>query len=65
MRFKEWLETFCVYDPKVKVKKGCGFNWWGDVGAPFGVEIGGEVETANSDPDGTGRKHGRAKKCRE
>jgi len=34
-------------------KKGSGFNWWGTPGNAGGTEIGGEVETMKSDPDGT------------
>lgn len=42
--YKQWLyEQSAVYDPKVKVKDGCGFNWLGAVGDPMGVSISGEV----------------------
>lgn len=50
--FKQIMETDAVYDG-TKPKTGCGFNWWGAVGKAGGTEIGGEVETANEDPDGT------------
>ena len=63
--YKSWKETYAVFDPKMaKPKKGAGFNWWGTPGNSGGTEIGGEVETANSDPDGTkGSKNGRKKRA--
>lgn len=39
---KRLRETGAVYDPNVKVKDGCGFNWWGAVGKPGGVSITGD-----------------------
>ena len=50
-----------IYDPKVKVKDGGGFNWWGAVGDPLGVSISGKADTAKSDPTG---KEGRLGKSR-
>lgn len=64
LSYKNWKETYAVFDPKkAKPSKGSGFNWWGTPGNSGGTEIGGEVETAKSDPDGTkGLKHGRKKR---
>lgn len=45
--FVDWLREQggdVVYDPKVKIKDGCGFNFWGAVGHPLGVSISGEVK---------------------
>jgi hypothetical protein len=58
--WKKKQETYAIYDPKVKVKDGCGFNWWGAVGKTGGVSITGEPDTAKSDPAGKG-KRGRTK----
>lgn len=42
MNFKKWLiETDAIYDG-TKPKDGCGFNWWGAVGKPGGVQISGK-----------------------
>ncbi len=58
---KEMTGTSAVYDKKFrKPKAGTGFNWWGAPGNIGGTSISGDVETANSDPDGTkGIKHAR------
>jgi hypothetical protein len=51
---KESVGTSVVYDKKKrKPADGSGFNWWGEPGNLGGTSIAGEVETANSDPDGT------------
>lgn len=64
--FLQWMlnsksitETEVVYDPKIKPKKNCGWNYWGKPGLPGGTEIGGEVETTKKDPDGDGTKQRR------
>jgi hypothetical protein len=62
--YDQWLAEQgggAVYDPKVKVKDGGGFNWWGAVGDPLGVSISGKADTAKSDPTG---KEGRLGKSR-
>jgi hypothetical protein len=48
-------EMSVVYDPKVKVKIGCGFNWEGAPGSLSGTNISGDANTAKSDP--TGKKN--------
>ena len=50
-----------VYDPKVPVRDGGGFNWWGAVGHPLGISIKGDADTSKKDPIGKG-KHGRKRK---
>jgi len=61
-RYDKWLlERSAVYDPNVKVKDGCGFNWWGAAGNPLGVSISGKADTSKSDP--TGREN-RARRSR-
>jgi hypothetical protein len=61
LSIKEMTGTSAVYDKKFrKPKAGTGFNWWGAPGNIGGTSIAGEVETTNSDPDGTkGIKHAR------
>jgi hypothetical protein len=49
-------ETEVVYNPKIKPKKNCGWNYWGKPGLPGGTEIGGEVDTVEEDPDGSGSR---------
>jgi hypothetical protein len=63
-RFMSWKEyTSVVYDPKVKVKDGCGFNVWGaaPTSHPLGVSIAGDANTSKKDPTGKG-SHGRKRK---
>ncbi|MHA2433495.1 MAG: hypothetical protein ACXADO_09735, partial [Candidatus Thorarchaeota archaeon] len=63
-RFMSWKEyTSVVYDPKVKVKDGCGFNVWGaaPTSHPLGVSIAGDANTSKTDPIGKG-SHGRKRK---
>lgn len=54
--YGDWLREQCggdaVYDPKVKVRDGGGFNWWGAAGHPLGVSISGKADTAKTDPTG-------------
>lgn len=51
--YAQWLsENEAVYDPKVKIKDGCGFNWWGAAGNPLGVSISGKADSSKSDPTG-------------
>jgi hypothetical protein len=61
--YMQWLkETEVVYDPRVKPKDGCGFNYWGAPGKLGGVSITGEPDTAKTDP--TGKKGSNARKRR-
>ena len=66
--YKQWLSemagTGAIYDPKVKLKDGCGFNWWGAAGAPGGVSISGDADTSKVDPTGKG-SHGKSKPRRK
>jgi hypothetical protein len=57
--YRQWLSetgTGAVYDPKVPVRNGGGFNWWGAAGNPLGVCISGEADTAKTDPTGKGKR---------
>lgn len=54
--YAQWLsENEAIYDPKVKIKDGCGFNWWGAAGDPLGVSISGKANSSKSDPTGKGK----------
>ena len=60
--YQQWLvETDAVYDPKVKIKDGCGFNWWGAAGNPLGVSIAGGAATSKSDPTGKASRNGKSR----
>lgn len=61
--FNQWLheQGGAVYDPNVKIKDGCGFNWWGAAGNPTGVSISGNADTAKSDPTGKGKLNGKSR----
>lgn len=57
--WKKLRETEMVFDPKVKVKDGCGFNYEGAPGT-VAVSASGEADTAKTDPTGQkGIKRGR------
>jgi len=54
--YAQWLiENEAIHDPKVKIKDGCGFNWWGAAGDPLGVSISGKADSSKSDPTGKGK----------
>ena len=59
--YAQWLsENEAIHDPKVKIKDGCGFNWWGAAGDPLGVSISGKADTSKSDPTGK-NKNGKSR----
>jgi len=62
--FDQWKETSVVYDPKVPVEDGCGFNVWGaaPTSDPLGISIKGDADTSKSDPTGKGKNVRRRKK---
>lgn len=62
--YEQWLksykETEVAFDPRVKPRDGCGFNYWGAPGKVGGTSITGEPDTAKSDPTGKkGKKYAR------
>lgn len=59
--YAQWLsENEAIHDPKVKIKDGCGFNWWGAAGDPLGVSISGKADSSKSDPTGK-NKNGKSR----
>jgi hypothetical protein len=66
--YEDWAvaETEVVFDPRVKPTTGCGFNYWGTPGNTGGTSIGGEPDTAASDPTGSkgARKNGRKRRTK-
>jgi hypothetical protein len=60
--YEEWLrENEVVFDPKIKPKDGCGFNYEGSPGK-IAVSVSGEADTAKSDPIGKKGRNVRKRK---